>query len=108
MTTVIRPVGRNILVKSIEEKQTATGLYLPDSVKKGPEAPRTKAVVLQLGPKCEEGIQAGDLLILSSGNVVPVKDENGAEFYLVHETQVVGVKRAVSEPAPELNDELPF
>ena len=101
MTYETRPIGKAILVRAVTvEKQGS--LYLPNAKADASNSPRTSLVVVVAGKKCEESYEAGDILILSSGQATEVRGESDTDekFYLVHETQVVGVKRKISQAQP--------
>lgn len=98
------PLGRNLPVRAVSVEKTSSGLYLPDSAKSQVQnGERIKLVVVAWGAKVEEKYELGDTLIISSSQVVPVVPEPDDEkfeqekHYLVHETQVVGLRREREE-----------
>lgn len=82
---MLRPLGKNILVKKIVEQEKKGGLLLPDQYDKP-----FKAEVIDFGTKAELDIAQGDLLLLVpfAGSKITT-DEDG--FLLVTERDILGV-----------------
>lgn len=101
------PLGRSILVRAEPVEKLSSGLFLPGADKAQVNGERMKLVVMCWGSKVEEKYKEGDTLIISSGQCTPVTlepDEPVPEHktYLIHETQVVGIRRSYSD------EEIPF
>jgi chaperonin GroES len=70
----IQPINDNVLVKltDSEEKKTASGLYIPDTVKEKPQ----QGEVVALSPDLESPLQVGDTVMFKkfSGSEVNLDD----------------------------------
>lgn len=86
---MLKPLGRNLLVKIEKLEKSSGGLILPGSVQDERKVLRVVAV----GSKVEETIVAGDCVVLAGtagGHMV--KDNDGSEFMLVHETNLQALR----------------
>ena len=97
MSEQVIPMGRSILVRCVMVEKLASGLFLPGAARgvAAHEAPSARLEVIAVGSKCEENIRPGDVLIVSSGQATELRGEREGDEkrYIVHETQVVGIKR---------------
>lgn len=84
----MKPTGRNILVKPEVAETTQGGLFLPESVQK---TRKVRISVVAWGSKCEEAYEVGQTLHVNQNAGMYEVEENGVKFYVVHETNVLGV-----------------
>ncbi len=90
-----RPLHDRILVKRIEEKETAKGgIIIPDTAKEKPQ--EAEVIAVGHGKKTEEGkvvpldVKAGDRILFGkySGTEIKLADE---EYLIIREEEVLGV-----------------
>jgi co-chaperonin GroES (HSP10) len=83
---MITPLGKNYLLKKIEEEEVKKGSLLLVNQKRD----EIKAYVIDRGMKCEENISTGDVVLLPTygGKTVHDGDE---EFILVNEEMLLGI-----------------
>ena len=95
MSINIRPLGDKIIVQRLEaEKQTASGIYLPESATEKPQ--QAKVIRVGVGRKTDDGkivpfqVKVGDTVILSKwgGTELKHKDE---EYLVLSEDEVLAV-----------------
>ena len=97
----IRPLYDRIVVKRIEEQETArNGIVIPDSAKEKPQEGEVMAV--GKGKRLEDGtvvpvdVKAGDRILFGkySGNEIKL---NGTEYIIMREDDVLGVLDAAPQ-----------
>ncbi len=90
-----RPLHDRILIKRIEEKETAKGgIIIPDTAKEKPQ--EAEVIAVGHGKKTEEGkvvpldVKAGDRILFGkySGTEIKLADE---EYLIIREEEVLGV-----------------
>jgi chaperonin GroES len=90
-----RPLHDRILIKRIEEKETAKGgIIIPDAAKEKPQ--EGEVIAVGNGKKTEEGkvvpldVKAGDRILFGkySGSEIKMDDE---EYLILKEEEVLGV-----------------
>ena len=98
-----RPLHDRILIKRIEEKETAKGgIIIPDTAKEKPQ--EGEVIAVGGGKKTEEGkvipldVKAGDRILFGkySGTEIKVDDE---ELLIIREDEVLGIIEAVKHSA---------
>lgn len=84
MSTPIKPLAdRVVAVREEAKKQTASGIYLPDTAKERP----VLAVVEAVGPDVK-GIKKGDKIIYKEYSTTELKID-GVEYLIVKEEDVL-------------------
>jgi len=98
-----RPLHDRILIKRIEEKETAKGgIIIPDSAKEKPQ--EGEVVSVGNGKKNEDGkvvpldVKAGDRILFGkySGSEIKMDDE---EYLILKEEEVLGVVEGMAAAA---------
>jgi chaperonin GroES len=91
----IRPLYDRIIVKRVEqEKQTASGIVIPDSAKEKPE--QGEVVSVGSGRLMKDGtvqplqVKAGDTVLFGKYSGTTVK-HNGEEYLFLREEDVLGI-----------------
>ena len=91
----VRPLHDRLLVRRIEEKETAKGgIIIPDTAKEKPQEGKVIAVgngkVNDEGKKIPLDVKAGDRILFGkySGSEVKVEDE---EYLIMREEDVLGI-----------------
>ena len=92
----IRPLGDKILVKRVEaESQTESGIYLPESAKEKPQEAEVVALgegrELDNGERAEFQVSKGDKVLLSKWGGTEVKLDDGADYLILSEEDILGV-----------------
>jgi len=96
----VRPLHDRLLVKRIEEKETAKGgIIIPDSAKEKPQ--EGEVIAVGQGKRNEKGeripldLKVGDRILWSkySGTDLPIKI-GGEDYLIVREDEVLGVLEA--------------
>ena len=99
----VRPLHDRILVKRIEEKETAKGgIIIPDTAKEKPQ--EGEVIAVGHGKKTEEGklialdVKAGDRILLGkySGTEIKIEEQ---EYLILREEEVLGVIEAAKRSA---------
>jgi len=102
---MVRPLHDRILVKRIEEKETAKGgIIIPDSAKEKPQ--EGVVVAVGQGKKNDKGVRipldvkVGDRILWSkySGSDLPFKIDD-EDYLIVREEEVLGVLEATRHAA---------
>jgi chaperonin GroES len=102
---MVRPLHDRILVKRIEEKETAKGgIIIPDSAKEKPQ--EGVVVAVGQGKKNDKGVRipldvkVGDRILWSkySGTDLPIKIDD-EDYLIVREEEVLGVLEATKHSA---------
>ncbi|MCC6680176.1 MAG: co-chaperone GroES [Phycisphaeraceae bacterium] len=95
MSINIRPLGDKIIVKRLEaEKQTASGIFLPESATEKPQ--QAKVIRVGTGRKTDDGktfpfqVKVGDTVILSKWGGTELK-HNDEEYLVLSEDEVLAV-----------------
>jgi len=90
-----RPLHDRILIKRIEEKETAKGgIIIPDTAKEKPQ--EGEAVAVGHGKKNEEGkviamdVKAGDRILFGKYSGSEIKMD-GQEYLILKEEEVLGI-----------------
>ena len=98
-----RPLHDRILVKRIEEKETAQGgIIIPDTAKEKPQ--EAQVIAVGHGKKTEEGkvvpldVKAGDRILFGKYSGTEIKLAN-EEFLIIREEEVLGVLEAAKHSA---------
>jgi len=93
----ITPLGDRVLIKEIEaesENQTASGIYIPESVAKESKDSRKGEVIAVGEGRTENGVRIpvsvkeGDVVVFSWGDAITVK---GVEYQLVNEGNISAI-----------------
>ena len=101
----VRPLHDRILVKRIEEKETAKGgIIIPDTAKEKPQ--EGVVVAVGQGKKNDKGeripldVKVGDRILWSkySGTDIPIKIDD-EDYLIVREEEVLGVIEAAKHSA---------
>lgn len=93
----IRPLGDRVLIRELKEgekiEKTASGIYIPDSVKEDKGAKRGEVVAVGPG-RHENGklipvsVKVGEKVLYQWGDTAKVED---TEYVLVSESNIIGV-----------------
>ncbi len=90
-----RPLHDRILIKRIEEKETAKGgIIIPDSAKEKPQ--EGEVIAVGNGKKTEDGkiipldVKAGDRILFGKYSGTEIKVDN-EDFLILKEEEVLGV-----------------
>ena len=90
-----RPLHDRILIKRIEEKETAKGgIIIPDTAKEKPQ--EGEVIAVGNGKKTEDGniipldVKAGDRILFGKYSGAEIKME-GEEFLILREDEVLGI-----------------
>jgi chaperonin GroES len=90
-----RPLHDRILIKRIEEKETAKGgIIIPDSAKEKPQ--EGEVIAVGNGKKSEDGkiipldVKAGDRILFGKYSGTEIKVDN-EDFLILKEEEVLGV-----------------
>ena len=99
----LRPLQDRILVKRIEEKETAKGgIIIPDTAKEKPQ--EGEVIAVGHGKKTEEGkvialdVKAGDRILFGKYSGAEIKLDN-QEYLILREEEVLGVIEAAKHSA---------
>jgi chaperonin GroES len=94
----LRPLHDRILIKRIEEKETAKGgIIIPDTAKEKPQ--EGEVISVGNGKKTEEGnvialdVKAGDRILFAKYSGAEIKLDNN-EYLILREEEVLGVIEA--------------
>lgn len=97
------PLHDRILIKRIEEKETAKGgIIIPDTAKEKPQ--EAEVVAVGTGKKTEEGkvltldVKPGDRILFGKYSGTEIKIDN-QEYLIVREDEVLGVLEQVKHSA---------
>ncbi len=99
----IRPLHDRILVKRIEEKETAKGgIIIPDTAKEKPQ--EGEVIAVGHGKKNEDGkvialdVKAGDRILFGkyTGSEIKIEEQ---EYLILREDEVLGVIEAAKHSA---------
>ena len=95
LKTNFRPLHDRILIKRIEEKETAKGgIIIPDTAKEKPQ--EGEVVAVGSGKKNEEGkvvpldVKAGDRILFGKYSGSEIKMDN-EEYLILREEEVLGI-----------------
>jgi chaperonin GroES len=99
----IRPLHDRILIKRVEERETARGgIIIPDSAKEKPQEGEVIAVgngkLLENGTRVALDVQAGDRILFGKYSGSEIKLD-GEEFLILREDEVLGILAPTSKPA---------
>jgi len=91
----VRPLHDRLVVRRIEEKETAKGgIIIPDSAKEKPQEGQVIAVgngkLLDNGTKVPLDVKAGDKILFGKYSGQTVKVE-GQEYLVIREEDIMGV-----------------
>jgi chaperonin GroES len=91
----VRPLHDRLLVRRIEEKETAKGgIIIPDTAKEKPQEGEVLAIgngkVLENGTKLELDVKAGDKILFGKYSGTEIKID-GEEVLVVREDEVLAV-----------------
>ena len=99
----VRPLHDRILIKRIEEKETAKGgIIIPDTAKEKPQ--EAEVIAVGNGKKTEEGkvialdVRAGDRILIGKYSGTEIKLD-GEEFIIIREEEVLGVIEGAAKAA---------
>ena len=91
----VRPLHDRLLIKRIEEKETAKGgIIIPDTAKEKPQ--EGQVIAVGHGKKTEEGkvvpldVKAGDRILFAKYSGTEIKLDN-QEYLILREEEVLGV-----------------
>ena len=92
----IRPLYDRVVVKRIEDKETAMqgGLYIPDSAKEKPQ--EGEVVAVGKGKRLEDGkvtaldVQVGDRILFGKYSGSDIKLD-GEEYMIMREDEILGI-----------------
>ena len=90
-----RPLHDRLLVRRIEEKETAKGgIIIPDTAKEKPQEGKVLAVgngkILENGTKVALDVKVGDKILFGKYSGTEIKIE-GEEVLIVREDEVLGI-----------------
>ena len=100
---MVRPLHDRILVKRIEEKETAKGgIIIPDTAKEKPQ--EGEVIAVGHGKKNEDGkvialdVKAGDRILFGkyTGSEIKIEEQ---EYLILREEEVLGVIEAAKHSA---------
>jgi len=93
--TKIRPLHDKVLIKRAEpQKQTKSGIYLPESAAEKPQEAEVLAVgdgkLLENGQRSEFQVKVGDKILISKwgGTEIKIDDE---EMLIISEEDILGI-----------------
>ena len=91
----VKPLADRILVRRIEEKETAKGgIIIPDTAKEKPQEGKVIAVgngkILENGTKLELDVKAGDKILFGKYSGTEIKID-GEEYLILREDEVLAV-----------------
>ena len=99
----VRPLHDRILIKRIEEKETAKGgIIIPDTAKEKPQ--EGEVIAVGNGKKTEEGkviapdVKPGDRILFAKHSGTEIKIDNN-EYLILREEEVLGVLEAAKHSA---------
>ncbi len=99
----VRPLHDHILIKRIEEKETAKGgIIIPDTAKEKPQ--EAEVIAVGHGKKTEEGkvvpldVKAGDRILLGKFSGTEIKIDNN-EYLILREEEVLGIIESAKHSA---------
>jgi chaperonin GroES len=101
----VRPLHDRILIKRIEEKETAKGgIIIPDTAKEKPQ--EAEVIAVGNGKKTEEGklipldVRVGDRIIFGkyAGTELPIKIDD-QDYLIIREEEVLGVMEGAAKAA---------
>jgi len=101
----VRPLHDRILIKRIEEKETAKGgIIIPDTAKEKPQ--QAEVIAVGNGKKTEEGkiisldVRVGDRIIFGkyAGTELPIKIDD-QDYLIIREEEVLGVIEGAAKAA---------
>ena len=92
----IRPLYDRVVVKSVEDKETAMqgGLYIPDSAKEKPQ--EGEVVAVGKGKRLEDGklvaldVHVGDRILFGKYSGSDIKLD-GEEYMIMREDEILGI-----------------
>lgn len=99
MTCNITPYGDRILAQRIEDnrEKTSGGIFLPETSKEKPMI--AKIISVGHGSRKENGdfiqidLKPGDIVYFTKYSGTEIKDENGCEYLILSEKDVIAVKK---------------
>ena len=99
----IRPLHDRILIKRVEERETARGgIIIPDSAKEKPQEGEVIAVgngkLLENGTRVALDVQAGDRILFGKYSGSEIKLD-GEEYLILREDEVLGILSQSSKSA---------
>jgi chaperonin GroES len=99
----IRPLHDRILIKRVEERETARGgIIIPDSAKEKPQEGEVIAVgngkMLENGTRVPLDVVAGDRILFGKYSGSEIKLD-GDEFLILREDEVLGILSQAAKPA---------
>ncbi len=91
----IRPLHDRVLIKRIEEQETARGgIVIPDSAKEKPQQGEVIAVgsgkLLEKGTRVPLDVQAGDRILFAKYGGSEIKMD-GQEYLILREDEILGI-----------------
>ncbi len=91
----IRPLHDRVLIKRIEEQETARGgIVIPDSAKEKPQQGEVIAVgsgkLLEKGTRIPLDVQAGDRILFAKYGGSEIKMD-GQEYLILREDEILGI-----------------
>ena len=101
----VRPLHDRILIKRIEEKETAKGgIIIPDTAKEKPQ--EAEVIAVGNGKRTEEGklipldVRVGDRIIFGkyAGTELPIKIDD-QDYLIIREEEVLGVIEGAAKAA---------
>src|SRR5579863_4855404 len=99
----VRPLHDRILIKRIEEKETAKGgIIIPDTAKEKPQ--EGEVIAAGNGKKTEEGkvipldVKAGDRILFAKYSGTEIKVDN-EDYLILREDEVLGIIESAKHSA---------
>ena len=91
----VRPLHDRLLIRRIEEKETAKGgIIIPDSAKEKPQEGEVLAVgngkILENGTKVPLDVKAGDKILFGKYSGTDIKID-GKEYLILREDEVLAI-----------------
>ncbi len=92
----LKPLGDRLVVEHVEQaEKTAGGVFLPDTAKEKPQKGKVVAVgsgrTLDNGTKLAMEVKPGDLIVFSKYSGSEYKDDDGKEYLIIAEKDVLSV-----------------
>jgi co-chaperonin GroES (HSP10) len=95
----IKPCGHRLVVKPIEVKSmTDGGLHIPETVRDTEQQGVTRGVIVAVGSECwdefpgdEPWAKEGDTVIFAKYGGLLAKDNNGEEYRILNDEDIVAV-----------------
>jgi chaperonin GroES len=90
----LKPLGDRLVVEHVEQaEKTSGGVFLPDTAKEKPQKGKVVAVgsgrTLDNGTKLTMDVKVGDIIVYSKYSGSEYKDDDGKEYLIISEKDVL-------------------